>query len=149
MTETIDTAQPEALRLAHALDGAKLIDDSTEWAETLQAAAAELRRLQNALEMAVSDAQRSWRELAAAEARNATLTDDAARHGGLWAVNVHGPDDLYAMPSRAAALEHANELNVYFGEHTGKHEYDPIMRAVVIPWEHSAEAHAAAIKEKK
>ena len=40
---------------------------------------AELRRLQNALEMAVNDAQRSWSELAAAEARNATLTDDAAR----------------------------------------------------------------------
>lgn len=64
----------------------------------------------------------------------------------LWAVNVHGPDDLYAMPSRAAALEHANELNVYFGEHTGKHEYDPIMRAVVIPWEGSAESHAEDLR---
>ena len=35
--------QPEALRLAHALSGGKLIDDSTEWADTLHAAAAELR----------------------------------------------------------------------------------------------------------
>ena len=36
--------QPEALRLSHALSGGKLIDDSTEWADTLHAAAAELRR---------------------------------------------------------------------------------------------------------
>ena len=35
--------QPEALRLAHALSGGKLIDDSTEWADTLHDAAAELR----------------------------------------------------------------------------------------------------------
>ena len=35
--------QPEALRLAHTLSGGKLIDDSTEWADTLHAAAAELR----------------------------------------------------------------------------------------------------------
>ena len=35
--------QPEALRLAHALSGGKLIDDSTEWADTLHAAAVELR----------------------------------------------------------------------------------------------------------
>ena len=35
--------QPEALRLAHALSGGKLIDDSTEWVDTLHDAAAELR----------------------------------------------------------------------------------------------------------
>ena len=35
------TQQQEALRLAHALGGGKLIDDSTEWADTLHAAAAE------------------------------------------------------------------------------------------------------------
>ena len=38
------TQQPEALRMAHTLSGGKLIDDSTEWADTLHAAAAELRR---------------------------------------------------------------------------------------------------------
>ena len=43
MTHT-STEQPEALRLAHSLSGGKLIDDSTEWADTLHAAAAELRR---------------------------------------------------------------------------------------------------------
>lgn len=37
------TQQPEALQLAHTLSGGKLIDDSTEWADTLHAAAAELR----------------------------------------------------------------------------------------------------------
>ena len=42
MTHT-STEQPEALRLAHTLSGGKLIDDSTEWADTLHAAAAELR----------------------------------------------------------------------------------------------------------
>lgn len=42
---TLTDATPEALRLAHALDGGKLIDDSTEWADTLHAAADELRRL--------------------------------------------------------------------------------------------------------
>ena len=38
------TQQPEALQLAYALSGGKLIDDSTEWADTLHAAAAELLR---------------------------------------------------------------------------------------------------------
>ena len=38
------TQQPEALQLAHTLIGGKLIDDSTEWADTLHAAATELRR---------------------------------------------------------------------------------------------------------
>ena len=41
MTHT-STQQTEALRLAHTLRGGKLIDDSTEWADTLHAAAAEL-----------------------------------------------------------------------------------------------------------
>ena len=34
MTHT-STEQPEALRLATGLSGGKLIDDSTEWADTL------------------------------------------------------------------------------------------------------------------
>ena len=43
MTHT-STKQPEALRLAHALNGGKLIDDSMEWADTLHAASTELHR---------------------------------------------------------------------------------------------------------
>lgn len=58
MTETIDTAQPEALRIAAALEYCD--------ASVARQAINELRRLHSAL--------------AAAEARNATLTDDAARY---------------------------------------------------------------------
>ena len=43
MTPT-NTQQLEALQLAYALRGGKLIDDSTEWADTLHAAEAELLR---------------------------------------------------------------------------------------------------------
>jgi hypothetical protein len=70
----------------------------------------------------------------------------AQADGKLWCVNVQGPDDVYAMPSKAAALEHANELNVYFAgrEH---HEYDPIMRAFVIEWPHSAESFAESLAQ--
>ena len=39
----MNTQQPNALHLAHSLSGGKLIDNSTEWADTLHAAAAELR----------------------------------------------------------------------------------------------------------
>ena len=38
------TQKPNALRLSHALRGGKLIDDSTEWADTLHATAEELLR---------------------------------------------------------------------------------------------------------
>ena len=38
------TQKPNALQLAYALRGGKLIDDSTEWADTLHAAEAELLR---------------------------------------------------------------------------------------------------------
>ena len=58
----------------------------------------------------------------------------------LWCVHIHGPDEVHAMPSRAAALERANELNEIFGQHPHE-EGDPIMRAVVIEWPHSANAH--------
>ena len=72
--------QPEALQLAHALNGSKLIDDSTEWADTLHAAAAELRRqhariteLEDVADMAIkriaelaeeTEAAENWRRLA-------------------------------------------------------------------------------------
>ena len=45
-----DTQQPEVLQLAYALRGGKLIDDSTEWADTLHAAAEELRSQQARIE---------------------------------------------------------------------------------------------------
>ena len=45
-----NTQQPEALRLAHALGGGKLIDDSTEWADTLHAAATKLHHQHTRIE---------------------------------------------------------------------------------------------------
>ena len=58
-----DTQQPEDLQLAYALSGGKLIDDSTEWADTLHAAAAELRRLHEEL-AEETEAAENWRRLA-------------------------------------------------------------------------------------
>lgn len=72
-----------------------------------------------------------------------------AQDGKLWAVNVTGPDDLYAMASEAQALARANELNLYFDKLDEKrHAYDPIMRAVVIEWPHTPESHAAALAKE-
>lgn len=48
----------ETERLAAALEGAKLIDDSAEWAETLHDAAAHMRALRAELEAARADAGR-------------------------------------------------------------------------------------------
>jgi hypothetical protein len=59
----------------------------------------------------------------------------------LWCVNVWGPDDLYAMRDKATALERANELNIAFGRRP-RHEYDPIMLAVVVEWPGPPESHA-------
>lgn len=52
MTEHPSTKGPqaEALRLANALDGGKLIDDSTEWADTLARAAELLRHYAHELQ---------------------------------------------------------------------------------------------------
>ena len=76
----MNTQQPNALCLAHTLSGGKLIDDSTEWADTLHAAAAELRRqhariteLEDVADMAIkriaelaeeTEAAENWRRLA-------------------------------------------------------------------------------------
>lgn len=73
-------------------------------------------------------------------AQIAEPTPATQRDARLWCVHIHGPDDVHAMPSRAAALERANELNEIFGQHPHE-EGDPIMRAVVIEWPHSANAH--------
>ena len=64
MTHT-STEQSEALQLAHALNGSKLIDDSTEWADTLHAAAAELRRLHSCVIDLESEAQANARIIGA------------------------------------------------------------------------------------
>ncbi len=63
MTQAI--TQPEALQLAYALSGGKLIDDSTEWADTLHAASAELRRLHSCVIDLESEAQANARIIGA------------------------------------------------------------------------------------
>ena len=63
MTQAI--TQPEALQLAYALSGGKLIDDSTEWADTLPAASAELRRLHSCVIDLESEAQANARIIGA------------------------------------------------------------------------------------
>ena len=61
--------QPEALRLAHALGGGKLIDDSTEWADTLHAADAELRRQHARIEELEDVADMAIKRIAELEAQ--------------------------------------------------------------------------------
>lgn len=82
MTNPIDTRG--AKQLAGALEDYAMTGDA--WAPTLTAAATELRNLHAAniftsdlCTQALEEVQRLTSALAAAEARNATLTDDAAR----------------------------------------------------------------------
>ena len=57
--------QPDALQLAHALNGGKLIDDSMEWMDTLHDAAAELCRLHSCVIELESEAQANARIISA------------------------------------------------------------------------------------
>lgn len=59
----------------------------------------------------------------------------------LWAIQIEGPDDLYAMPRESAAQEQADILNAAF-ERGGLE-----VRAKVVPWPHSAEAHAQDMRD--
>jgi hypothetical protein len=86
MTETIDTAQPEALRLLQWYDEDGFAQGTKAPSKWVLQAAAELRNLHAAnvynsdlCAQALDEVRRLTSALAAAEARNATLTDDAAR----------------------------------------------------------------------
>jgi hypothetical protein len=57
----------------------------------------------------------------------------------LWAMHLHGPDDVHAAPSKAAALEVANAINREFA----RNEIKPY--AVVVRWTGSAEEHSASV----
>lgn len=63
----------------------------------------------------------------------------------LWALLIEGPDDLYAMPSRKNAEVHASILRPHFERMAAGKGITLIPK--VIPWPHSAEAHAANMKE--
>lgn len=63
----------------------------------------------------------------------------------LWALLIEGPDDLYAMPSRKDAEAHANILRPHFERISAGR--DIVLNPKVVPWPHSAEAHAANMRE--
>ena len=105
MTHT-STEQPEALRLAHALSGGKLIDDSTEWADILHAAAAELLHLQarnEQLEKSESDliAERDYRDEIIDRMANAVLGTDRAE----WSSSYNFMDAVKEIEDHIAKLE--------------------------------------------
>lgn len=62
----------------------------------------------------------------------------------LWAVHVEGPDDIHPAASKEAAEKHAREINEWEAKRE-KHPLDPIIRAVVVPWEWGANQHRLAL----
>lgn len=64
----------------------------------------------------------------------------------LWAVHVHGSDELLAMPDRTEADAAAREINNfqarYDAAHPDPHGLRPVVQAFVEPWPHSVEGHA-------
>lgn len=65
---------------------------------------------------------------------------------GLWAVHVHGPDDMLAMPDREAAEDAAWEINAFQASHDAAHPdttgFRPVVQAFAEPWPWSEEGHA-------
>lgn len=63
----------------------------------------------------------------------------------LWAVHVQGPDDILAMPSRAAADAYAADVNAAYEQFKNRPDaskYDASWRAEVIGWDGTPEEHA-------
>lgn len=57
----------------------------------------------------------------------------------LWAMHLMGPDDMYAAPSKAEALEVANRINYEFRDRAAK------PYAVVVRWDASSDRHASQV----
>lgn len=55
----------------------------------------------------------------------------------MWAVHVHGPDDLHACPDKQVADALALALNLQFKRQTGPD--DPPMIAEVVEWPYGYE----------
>lgn len=67
----------------------------------------------------------------------------------LWAVNIHGPDDLIPVADYLAALRFANRFNEWWHQQktvNPLHEYDPRMWAVPVEWPGNAGQHAEWVK---
>ncbi len=78
----------------------------------------------------------------------------AAQVGTLWMLNIEGPDDIVAAPSFIEAVKVAAEFNAYWREYTaraaartGDQGNFPTIRAVILPWDASPEAHAESVEE--
>lgn len=61
----------------------------------------------------------------------------------LWAVNVHGPDDLIPVASYEMAIRFANAFNAWWLKRVlaDHREGDPRMWAVPVVWPHFPEDH--------
>ena len=71
---------------------------------------------------------------------------------GLWCVHLVGPDDVWAMPSKAAAEAEAARTNEAIAIEDAKHVGDPHWphaRAIVIPWPYSADRHAEELAKAR
>jgi len=68
--------------------------------------------------------------------KNADLT--------LWCVHVLGPDDMYAAPSHADAVQKANQLNADF--QSDFRFADILCFAYAAPWPHSKAEHERRVK---
>lgn len=76
-----------------------------------------------------------------------TLSEKIEENANLikWCVHILGPDDVWAAPSHEAAAIRAREVNKTFhGRSTSPN--DILCFAYAAPWPHSAEDHAAAVK---
>lgn len=63
----------------------------------------------------------------------------------LWCMHILGPDDVYPAPTKEHAELAAKALNAFHAARSSNSIYEPKMEAVVAPWPHSAESHAADV----
>lgn len=76
---------------------------------------------------------------------------DATYEPAYWAVHVQGPDDMLAAADRTDADRMASEINQVaqqIASRPNASPLDPKLHAVVVPWEHSADAHADALARR-
>lgn len=77
------------------------------------------------------------------------MTTTAMLDKTLWAVSIHGPDDLIPVADYLTALRFANRFNEWWQQQkTAKplHPYDPRMWAVPVEWAGDADRHAEWVK---
>ncbi|MET4675893.1 MULTISPECIES: hypothetical protein [unclassified Luteibacter] len=63
----------------------------------------------------------------------------------LWCVHIEGPDDVIAMPSRAAAETVAKKINADFADSKAKHGVT--IKATAKRYTHGAESHQRNLAE--